>query len=196
MRRLLTLPMIAVASATLAACASSPAREIAVPAEPLTYTPRAHSAPYPTFAPPLVEVPDLPLRQPLQLNAKDRTCLVAVMYYEAHGEGQKGMEAVGHVVLNRLGERPEGTTVCDVVYEKKQFGWTRKISRKRVAIGKTRGWKSAATVADKLIAGYSEDLTQGATSFYSVFEFRDGPPEWVENDEKTVQIGNHVFIAP
>ncbi|MEN6543285.1 cell wall hydrolase [Parvibaculum sp.] len=196
MRRLLTLPMIAIASAALTACASSPVREIATPAEPLTYTPRAHSAPYPTYAPPLVEVPDLPFREPLQLTPKDRACLVAVMYYEAHGEGEKGMEAVGHVVLNRLHERPEGTTVCDVVYEKKQFGWTRRISRKKVAIGKTPAWKSAAQLADRLIAGYSEDKTRGATAFYSVFEFRDGPPEWVENDEKAVQIGNHVFVAP
>lgn len=138
----------------------------------------------------------LPISPPLDLSPKDRTCLVAAMYYEAHGEGEDGMLAVGHVVINRQLERPPGTGICDVVYERGQFGWTRRVPRKRVAIGRTQSWKTAAALADKLAGGGVEDITAGATSFYSVLEFRKGPPHWAAVQQETARIGNHVFIGP
>lgn len=136
----------------------------------------------------------VPLPRPRYLGSREHTCLAAAIYYEAHGEGDDGMIGVGHVILNRLDARPAGTTICDVVYEPGQFGWTRRISRKQVAVGKSRQWRDASTIADKLIAGAIPDTTSGATSFYSTLQFRKSPPRWAENNEETARIGNHVFI--
>lgn len=136
----------------------------------------------------------IPLPRPRYLGSREHTCLAAAVYYEAHGEGDDGMIGVGHVILNRLGARPAGTTICDVVYEPGQFGWTRRISRKQVAVGKSRQWRAASAIADRLIAGTIADTTSGATSFYSTLQFRKSPPQWAENNEETARIGNHVFI--
>lgn len=181
--------------ASLAACAapqSVAVPDVPYPGERLPIVPEeepaaaAHAAPYVPFQ----------VAEPRKIGKRDRACLVAAIYYEANGEGEKGMEAVGNVVLNRLDERPDGTTICDVVYERGQFGWTRRVSRKKLAIGRNPRWKGAIRVADRLIAGHVRDRTGGATSFYSVIEFPDGPPRWVDVDKETVQIGNHVFVGP
>lgn len=189
------LPPLAAASlaATMSACAApshAPASAIAAPIREAAAMPAAPIAPAAHAAP----MPPIPIAAPHRLAKEDRTCLVAALYYEARGEGEDGMIAVGHVVLNRLDARPPGTSICDVVYERGQFGWTRRVPRKRVAIGKTQQWKSAAMLADRLAAGRIADKTGGATSFYSTIQFKKGPPRWARNDEETVRIGNHVFL--
>ena len=85
---------------------------------------------------PVVEVVEKPLPIPLRelheravINMTDAeiTCMAQVMYFEARGEGTKGMAAVGYVVLNRMAHRQFPDTVCGVVYDRNrrgcQFSW-------------------------------------------------------------------------
>ncbi len=126
----------------------------------------------------------------------DRDCLIVTLYYEAGGEGAKGLAAVGHVVMNRLDARPEGTTICDVIYEKGQFGWTRKVPRRSIpsVIGTSQRWQNAAVIADAVLSGTIDDPTDGAHSFYSVLQYGKRTPKWARNLTRTAQIGNHVFL--
>lgn len=61
-------------------------------------------------------------------------CLTQAMYFEARGEGRKGLAAVGYVVTNRAADKRFPDTVCGVVRQGKhingkavknqcQFGW-------------------------------------------------------------------------
>ncbi|PWR24243.1 cell wall hydrolase [Zavarzinia aquatilis] len=155
------------------------------------------AAPDAAHVPPVAvvaEVPPPPTLAPA-VASDDRACLIAAMFYEAGGEGAEGLAAVGHVVLNRLDDRPPGTTICDVVYEKSQFGWTRKVARKDVAtvIGTTQRWQNAAIMAEAVLTDTVKDPTGGAHSFYSVLQYRK-KPRWAKNLDKTVRIGNHVFM--
>lgn len=43
------------------------------------------------------------------------------MWHEARGEGNKGMELVGHVVMNRVAHNRYSNSVCSVVLQKGQF---------------------------------------------------------------------------
>lgn len=173
MRRLLMI----FAAVALSACADTLHHAAPVPAPP----PVAAITPPPTLS-------DTTLPQ-------DRDCLIAAMYFEAGGEGAEGLAAVGHVVLNRLDDRPAGTTICDVVYEKGQFGWTRKTARKDVSsiIGTTQRWQNAAIMAEAVLTDTVKDPTQGAHSFYSVLQYRK-KPRWAKNLASTIRIGNHVFM--
>lgn len=125
----------------------------------------------------------------------DRDCLIAAMFYEAGGEGADGLAAVGHVVLNRLDDRPPGTTICDVIYEPRQFGWTRKVRRDAISatIGTSQRWQNAAIMAEAVLSDRVKDPTQSAHSFYSVLQYRK-KPRWAKNLQVTVKIGNHVFM--
>ncbi|MFA5122523.1 cell wall hydrolase [Zavarzinia sp.] len=130
------------------------------------------------------------------VTLNDRACLIAALYFEAGGEGAQGLAAVGHVVRNRVADRPTGTGICDVVYEPGQFGWTRKVPRRQVAdaIGADQRWQNAATVADGVLAGMIPDPTAGARSFYSVLQYGKRSPKWARGMTRTARIGNHVFL--
>lgn len=161
--------------------------------------PQAAVAPPPAavaIAPPPIAAPLPPAPEARNVTVADRNCLIVTLYYEAGGEGAKGLAAVGHVVLNRLDDRPPDTTICDVIYEKGQFGWTRKVPRKQISatIGTTQRWQNAAVIADAVLAGVIDDPTMGAHSFYSVLQYGKRTPKWARKLTRTAQIGNHVFL--
>lgn len=63
-----------------------------------------------------------PLPDPLPVRVEpDKAsveCMATTLYAEARGEGEKGMVAVGYVILNRTKDGRFPTTVCDVVKQK------------------------------------------------------------------------------
>ena len=51
----------------------------------------------------------------------DRECMARAMYFESHRSADEGMLAVGTVVANRLDSGRYGSSVCDIVGQKRQF---------------------------------------------------------------------------
>jgi spore germination cell wall hydrolase CwlJ-like protein len=182
--RLPSIAGIMLAAGVLAAC-TLPAQQAA-----------RRATPVPGIAPPPIQEPMPPATAARNVTVTDRDCMIVTLYYEAGGEGAKGLAAVGHVVLNRLDNRPPGTTICDVIYEKGQFGWTRKVPRKTIpdVIGTTQRWQNAAVIADAVLSGSIDDPTLGAHSFYSILQFGKRVPKWARKLTRTAQIGNHVFL--
>ena len=63
-----------------------------------------------------------------QVDGESRHCVALTMYWEARGEGRKGMLAVGSVVLNRVDDDRFPDSACGVVYQGGetppcQFSW-------------------------------------------------------------------------
>lgn len=128
-----------------------------------------------------------------QLLAEHR-CLSEVMYYEARGEGQDGQMAVAEVVFHRLRHGHYGHSICAVVYEGSgspgcQFSFA---CNGELTVRKSAGaWRSAETLAARILTGEValRDITGNATHFHAV----SVAPDWADDMERTVQIGNHVF---
>ncbi|MFC3691352.1 cell wall hydrolase [Chenggangzhangella methanolivorans] len=59
--------------------------------------------------------------QPVSFTAQDRECMARAMYFESHRGADEGMVAVGTVVANRKDSGRWGSTVCEVVGQKRQF---------------------------------------------------------------------------
>jgi len=129
----------------------------------------------------------------VQLLAEHR-CLSEVMYYEARGEGRDGQMAVAEVVFHRLRHGHYGHSICAVVYEGQgtstcQFSFA---CDGQLAVRKsTAAWRSAETLAARILTGETalHDVTGDATHFHNA----SVAPDWADNMERTVQIGNHVF---
>ena len=51
-------------------------------------------------------------------------CAAQNIYFESRGEPDIGQVAVALVVLNRVNDRRWPSTICDVVWQDKQFSWT------------------------------------------------------------------------
>lgn len=59
-------------------------------------------------------------------SANPVTCLTDTAYMEARGQGSRAMALVQDVVLNRVDDSRWPSSVCAVVYQRKQFSWSSK----------------------------------------------------------------------
>jgi spore germination cell wall hydrolase CwlJ-like protein len=162
---------------------------LAVP--PVPPAPPARAAALPAPARPAVKTVDDLIAD--KLLAEHR-CLSEVLYYEARGEGVQGEKAVAEVVFHRMRTGNYGHSICAVVYEGAdrpgcQFSFT--------CNGDLRGrkapqaWLRAQILAARILTGEESlgDVTEGATSFHAASVL----PDWANDLQRTVQIGNHIF---
>ena len=155
----------------LAGCASAP---VTAPAPTPARTPTPVSAPTPARA-------QTPTAQ---------HCVALAMYWEARGEGLRGMQAVGSVILNRVADQRFPETPCGVVQQGGetppcQFSWWCDGKSDRPT-NRTQ-WSTALTVADQMLTRRPNDATGGALFFHST-AIRN---PW--RRQQTARIGNHVF---
>ena len=72
---------------------------------------------------------------------KELDCLTKVIWFEARGESKRGKIMVANVVQNRESYgKPFANTVCDVVYQRNQFAWTREAKKNNAQ------WKHVAKI--------------------------------------------------
>ncbi len=120
----------------------------------------------------------------------ERQCLAQAMYWEARGEGRRGMIAVGWTVLNRMRSPRFPATPCGVVHEGGerppcQFSYwcDGKSDRPR----DLRSWQEALGIAAKLLRHPPRDPTHGALYFH-------GPGVRTPRHRvRTAHIGRQVF---
>ncbi len=122
------------------------------------------------------------------------TYLAKTIWGEARGEGNKGMQAVGNVILNRVSRGGwYGASVKDVVLKPYQFScWNENdINRSKIEnLSFNDLQKSGAyEIAQKLINGKLGDITNGATHYHA----KNIVPYWASSMSKTAEIGNHIF---
>jgi spore germination cell wall hydrolase CwlJ-like protein len=143
-----------------------------------------------------------------QQDFRQIRCLAVNSYFEARGEGEKGMAAVDNVVLNRVknGVYPDGA--CQVVYETKkdnkgkplkdqcQFSWF--CDGKEHEITDEVIWNEAYNIAynEYVYAAIMPDVTDGATYYHADYV---NPDNGVWKDgflNETAKIGRHIFFKP
>lgn len=120
-------------------------------------------------------------------------CLSEALYFEARGEADDGLYAVGEVILNRVDSSAYPDTVCGVVNQGTgrrhacQFSYT--CDGVPDVIRDTQAHVRTTRIARDLLDGAPRDLTQGATHYhmYNVH------PSWSRQFPRTVTIGVHHF---
>lgn len=116
-------------------------------------------------------------------------CLAMNIYHESRGEVIEGQIAVAHVTLNRVAHEYWPNTICEVVYQNKQFSWTHTI--KDPTPKNEKAWKQANVIARDVIIGNVEDASKGAT-FYHASHVN---PPWIKSMEVSKVIGVHIFYT-
>jgi spore germination cell wall hydrolase CwlJ-like protein len=107
------------------------------------------------------------------------------IYHEARGDTMQGMEAVALVTLNRA--KAQGKSICEIVYQHKQFSWTMmsKIKRKPLL----DNYNTVHRVASKAMADTIIDFTGGATHYHT----KKVKPYWAKTLDKIGSVGSHIF---
>lgn len=127
------------------------------------------------------------------------------LFFEARGEGVRGMEAVADVTITRVHDKRYPNNVQDVVLQSRQFSWTRQhlkgrkdffglvsLQNELLHSGKMKPadlkrYKEAEAIARKVLReGYKPRYR--FTHFHTI-KIR---PYWVEY-RSGMQIGNHIF---
>lgn len=134
-----------------------------------------------------------------RINQRDLDCLTRVMYFEARGEGRKGMLAVGHVVMNRVADDRFPDNICGVVKQGKhhsnglpvkhmcQFSWYCDGIPDKVYDKDT--YEEAATLAKSILTGSSVNPVSRSLYFHTTAV----RPKWSRVFARTARVGNHIF---
>lgn len=117
----------------------------------------------------------------------DIKCLAANLFFEARGEGVKGMELVADVTINRMIDRK--LSACRVIMQPKQFSWWARVLMIEDIQGDAR--RIAAMKLTNHLNGVREDLTDGALYYHNT----GVKPSWARKMKRLFQYRNHIFYG-
>lgn len=152
-----------------------------------------HMPPAPTAPLPEPE-PERNLRyyvQERKLNKAELYCLAKNIYHEAGVEDYDGKIAVGQVTFNRVDHKRWGTSVCKVVYQRKQFSWTNN-SALRKQTPKGQLWEESKRAALDVVKGARLTGLETALFYHSTYI---AVPKWADAKYKLVNLGLHIFYS-
>lgn len=122
------------------------------------------------------------------VSASELRCLAMNVYWESRGQPLAGQAAVAHVTLNRVNAPGFPASICGVVHQSCQFGWT--CDGKKDLPTEPTAWAESVDMAKRALAG-EPDPTGGALYFHQLSE----RPQWARGRYgHRVVIGQHVFF--
>lgn len=125
-----------------------------------------------------------------ETDRREFLCLSLALYHEARGETVKGLQAVGSVIQNRRTTGRYPKSICGVVWQDRQFTWTRYPVGALIPREKS-SWQKVQRIALEVINGEVVDPTNGATHFHD----RSGRPSWSRKAVRTWREGNLIFVS-
>ena len=121
-------------------------------------------------------------------------CMAVAIFFEARAEPVAGMEAVANVIINRVGDSRYPNTVCDVVWERKQYSFTHDgltdDPEAHTGHQDKLAWVTSQEVAKEALQGNLLGIT--STHYHATNVL---PPFWTKHYSKDGRIGNHVFFT-
>ena len=117
-------------------------------------------------------------------------CLALNVYFEARSEPINSQFAVAEVTMNRVQSGKYPDTVCEVVWQRKQFSWTH--DGKSDKPKNEKAWRRAVTVA-----GYAiEDDGNVVVGYDALYYHADYvKPYWSTAYERIAKVGRHIFYG-
>lgn len=131
-----------------------------------------------------------------QFDDDQRYCLQQNLYFEARNISDLSMEAIAWVTLNRVDSARYPDTICEVVWQRKQFSWTHdgKADTPGDNILEQRAWVRAGEVANEVLNDYVRDgdsPIEDADHYHADY----ASPVWRHDLVRVAQIDNHIYYA-
>jgi spore germination cell wall hydrolase CwlJ-like protein len=114
-------------------------------------------------------------------------CLALNVYFEARSEDVIGQYAVAEVTLNRVASDRFPDTICEVVWQRKQFSWTHdgKSDRPR----DQKAWRRAVAVAAYALEDDGHEVVGDALYYHADYV----RPYWASSYDVVGKVGRHIF---
>jgi spore germination cell wall hydrolase CwlJ-like protein len=173
-----------------AAAAAPPAAALADAAPAAPPPQNLPSAPAPAAAAPAAAAPSTAP----QASAGDVDALTRMMLGEAGGEGDRGMNAVGAVALNRLHRGGYGSGLSAIIHAPHQFPGVDTANANVPAT--SPAYQHAQALANGLLGGGVPDPTNGAVNYLNpdlMTQMGKALPSWAQGPGQ--RLGRHVFFG-
>ena len=121
------------------------------------------------------------------LIPEELRCLALNVYYEARNEPLEGKFAVAAVTMNRVRSPRFPSTVCAVVWQRRQFSWTH--DGRPDNPYELEPWHEALWVATLTYKFGHPSNVGGATNYHAVYT----QPVWASSLQKVARVGRHIF---
>ncbi len=132
----------------------------------------------------------MPNKLPGLLYGEQLGCLAMNIYQEARGESTQGKMAVGAVTMNRVRSKHYPSTICEVVWQPKQFSWT-SLKVKYHGPTNVKAWVQALGLAKLFMDGGVWSGVGEATHYHAVTV----SPNWMDSEQLVARYGNHLFYT-
>ena len=122
-------------------------------------------------------------------TAEDHVCLAKNIYFEARNESRKGQMAIALVTLKRVADPRYPNTVCEVVYDSKQFSWYWDGLSDRPR--NYASYQEVALLASAMLDSDTSvyDFTYGSTHYHADYV----SPYWSDYMILKAKIDTHIF---
>ena len=137
---------------------------------------------------------DLLARKQIEFSRQVQ-CLAVNVYHEARGEGERGMQAVAQVTVNRTKSDNFPDDICGVVYQKNsdgdcQFSWY--CDGKSDEIKDQKSWTASVRVATEALEGKVVETSTKTALYYHSKRVK---PRWSHKKKFVAVIGRHIFYS-
>ena len=121
-------------------------------------------------------------------------CLAAAIFFEARDQPLSGQQAVAGVVMNRVESPRFPDTVCEVVFQRKQFSFTHDglsddYTKHTGNVFDRQAIDIAETIAKSTLKG---DTLGGSSTHYHTTSVN---PYWASEYDIDGRIGDHIFYS-
>lgn len=128
------------------------------------------------------------------ITADEKRCLQQNIYFEARNQSRLGQVAVAWVTLNRLESSRYPNTICDVVWQDRQFSWTHDGKSDRPANNavEQRAWEDAGLIAEVVLLDWARaesSPVENAVMFHADYV----QPYWRSAYDRVTQVDDHIF---
>ncbi len=117
-------------------------------------------------------------------------CMALNLYHEGRGEGRKGQLAIAAVIMNRIKSRDYPDTICEVVWQRKQFSWTH-TAMKYHSVNDPEAWRQSLALAQSFLDRGTVTEVGGATHYHAA----SVRPYWISEGRLVARVGNHYFYV-
>lgn len=128
------------------------------------------------------------------ISQEDRYCLQQNIFFEARNQSTLGQVAVAWVTLNRVESSRYPDTICEVVWQHKQFSWTHdgKSDTPSDNVLEQRAWEDAGIVTDVALLDWARGINSPvgkATMYHADYV----EPYWSSTYDQVVKVDSHIF---
>jgi len=132
------------------------------------------------------DVNEVPL--PRERPSTEIECLAKNVYFEARNQSTFGQLAVAMVTMNRVEDKRFPNSVCEVVYQNRQFSWTHLVNDHTPK--ERQSYKEIYRLAQVVYNGEIEDITSGSAFYHATYIKQ---PRWAKRMKKIGIIDQHIF---